>query len=81
MRPGLVFVGLLAVLLGFYALVADTLGNILTFGLQTAIVVLLLAGSIWFRRSRAGGRWRLFQEEPPTEDTASADEESLPKPS
>ena len=40
---------------------AGTLGNVLTFGLQAAIVGLLLAGSIGFRRRR-GGRRQLLNE-------------------
>jgi hypothetical protein len=78
MRTGLVFVGLLAVLLGFYALAADTLGNVLTFGLQAAIVGLLLAGSKWLRR-RTRGSWRLFGE-PADDGSESANRnDSVPK--
>ena len=53
MRPGLVFVGLFALLTGVYFLVSDTLGNLPTFLLQAAIVVVLVAAAARFRRSRA----------------------------
>jgi hypothetical protein len=55
MRPSLVFVGLFAVLIVVYALLRDSLGSSLIFALQAAIVVVLLAGAIWFRRSRENG--------------------------
>jgi hypothetical protein len=57
MRPGLVFVGLFAVLIAVYALLQDSLGSTATFLLQAAIVVVILAGAIWYRqvKNRQGG--------------------------
>ncbi len=57
MRPGIVFVGLFALLTALYVLMASSLGNVLTFILQAAIVLALLGAVLWFRklRSMSGG--------------------------
>ena len=56
MRPGFVFVSLFVVLIAIYALLSDTLGSTLTFILQAALVLLLLAAATWYRRSRKTAR-------------------------
>ena len=57
MRPGLVFLGLFALLLVVYALLADRLGTVPTFVLQAAIVLVILGAAIWFRRLRETRGW------------------------
>jgi hypothetical protein len=52
MGPGFVFVSLFAVLIAIYALLSDTLGSTLTFILQAALVLVLLAAATWYRRMR-----------------------------
>ena len=55
MRPGLMFVGLFALLMAVYFAAADTLGTLPTFALQTAIVVGLVIALNVFRRRRPRG--------------------------
>ncbi|MEX2599397.1 MAG: hypothetical protein WD533_07045 [Dehalococcoidia bacterium] len=62
MRPGLVFVGLFALLIGIYAVLADTLGTLPTFLLQAVIVVVILTGAIWLRSRTAKQAERIRQE-------------------
>ena len=64
MRPGLVFVGLFAVLIVIYALLQDTLGSTATLLLQSAIVIVILGAAAWFRRVRSRRGWSLFRDEP-----------------
>ena len=63
MRPGLVFVGLFAVLIAVYALLQDSLGSTVTFLLQAAIVLVILAATIWFRQIRTRRGWFMFGED------------------
>ena len=57
MRPGLVFVGLFAILILLYVLLQDSLGSLGIFLLQAALVFVVLAGATWFRyaKHRTGG--------------------------
>ena len=73
MRPGLVFIGLFAVLILIYALLRDTLGSVPTFLLQAAIVAILLAAATWFRRRRANGGWSLWPNDALANDNESSD--------
>jgi len=57
MRPGLVFVGLFAILIGLYLLLQDTLGSLSTFLLQAALVLVVLAGATWFRYVKRRSGW------------------------
>lgn len=53
MRPGLIFVGLFALLMAVYFAAVGTLGTLPTFALQAAIVVgLVIALSVYRRRPR-----------------------------
>jgi L-lactate permease len=76
MRPGVVFVGLFALLITVYALLASTLGTVLTFLLQAAIVLVLLAAAVWFRRFRTAQVWHAEEREPEAALTAQADTET-----
>ena len=53
MRPGLVFVGLFALLMALYVLLAGVIGNFLTFILQAGIVLALLGAALCVRKQRA----------------------------
>jgi hypothetical protein len=57
MRPGLVFVGLFAILIAIYALLLDSLGALGTFLLQASLILVVLAAATWFRytKHRKGG--------------------------
>ena len=75
MRPGLLFIGLFGLLIAVYLLLAETLGNVLTFLLQAAIVIALIVAVTWFRRQRHLQRWSLFaDEEDSTPNDHSRDE-------
>ena len=50
MRPGLVFIGLFALLMVVYFSFQSTLGTLLTVALQTAIVLALLGSVLWLRK-------------------------------
>ncbi len=63
MRPGLLFIGLFGLLIGVYLLLAETLGHVLTFLLQAAIVIALIVAVTWFRKQRHLQRWSLFADE------------------
>lgn len=63
MRPGLVFVGLFAVLFVLYALLRDSLGTLTIFLLQLALVLVVLAGAGWFRYSKRRKGWFFFGED------------------
>ena len=63
MRPGLVFVGLFAVLFVLYALLRDSLGTLTIFLLQLALVLVVLAGAGWFRYSKRHKGWFFFGED------------------
>jgi hypothetical protein len=76
MRPGVIFVGLFALLIAVYALLASTLGTVLTFLLQAAIVLVLLAAAVWFRRLRTAQVWHAEKREPGPALTAQADTET-----
>ena len=76
MRPGVIFVGLFALLIAVYALLASTLGTILTFLLQAAIVLVLLAAAIWFRRLRTAQVRHSEEREPEAALTTEADTET-----
>ena len=77
MRPGLVFVGLFAVLIVVYALLQDTLGSTATFLLQSAIVIVILGAAAWFRRIRNRRGWSLFRDEPEERGPEQAGEPDL----
>ena len=53
MRPGLVWVGLFTILLIIYMTLRDSIGTLLTFLLQLAIVLAVLAGASWYRYSNS----------------------------
>ena len=53
MRPGFVFVGLIAVLTATYVLFDGTLSSWMTFILQAVIVIVLLAAATCYRNWRA----------------------------
>ncbi len=55
MRPGLVFIALFVLLIAVRQLTVDALGGVLTFILQAAIVLAILAGALWLRRKRSAG--------------------------
>ncbi len=55
MRPGLIFVGLFALLMAVYFAAADTLGTLPAFALQAAIVVGLVITLNVYRRRRPRG--------------------------
>ena len=50
MRPGLVFIGLFALLMAVYFSFQSTLGTITTIVLQAAIVLALLGSALWLRK-------------------------------
>lgn len=50
MRPGLVFIGLFALLMVVYFSFQSTLGTVTTVVLQTAIVLALLGSALWLRK-------------------------------
>jgi UPF0716 family protein affecting phage T7 exclusion len=77
MRPGVIFVGLFALLIAVYAFLASTLGTVLTFLLQAAIVLVLLAAAVWFRRLRAAQVRHAQEREPEAALTAQADTETV----
>ena len=68
MRPGLVFISLFAVLVLVYALLRDSLGPFVTFLLQAALVVVVLAGAAWFRYVKRPKGWLFFRDEDDDED-------------
>jgi O-antigen ligase len=77
MRPGLVFVGLFAVLILVYVLLLDSLGTLGTFLLQAAIVLVVLAGATWFRYAKHRTGWLFFGDEEHGEpQDSSAESES-----
>ena len=55
MRPGVVFVLLFSVLMSVYLLLADTMGSGLTFLLQAALVLVVLAAATRVRRTQSTG--------------------------
>ena len=77
MRPGVIFVGLFAVLIAVYAFLASTLGTVLTFLLQAAIVLVLLAAAVWFRKLRTAQVRHAQEREPEAALTAQADTETV----
>lgn len=50
MRPGLVFIGLFALLMAVYFSLQSMLGAIMTVVLQAAIVLALLGSALWLRK-------------------------------
>ena len=72
MRPGLVFVGLFAILIGLYLLLEDTLGSLSTFLLQAALVLVVLAGATWFRYVKRRSGWLFLG------DDSASDDDSAP---
>ena len=79
MRPGLVFVGLFAILIGLYLLLQDTLGSLFTFLLQAALVLVVLAGAAWFRYAKRRSGWLFLGDDSASDDDstpADADPES-----
>lgn len=54
MRPGLVFVGLFALLMAVYAVLSPRIGTGATFAVQAALVFAAVAGMTWLRRRRQG---------------------------
>lgn len=78
MRPGLVFVGLFAILIGLYLLLQDTLGSLSTFLLQAALVLVVLAGATWFRYTKRRSGW-LFLGDDTASDDASAPVDADPE--
>lgn len=50
MRPGLVFIGLFALLMVVYFSFQSTLGTVTTMVLQAAIVLALLGSALWLRK-------------------------------
>ncbi len=50
MRPGLVFIGLFALLMVVYFSFQSTLGAVTTIVLQAAIVLALLGSALWLRK-------------------------------
>lgn len=50
MRPGLVFIGLFALLMAVYFSLQSMLGAIMTIVLQAAIVLALLGSALWLRK-------------------------------
>jgi hypothetical protein len=63
MRPGLVFVGLFAILIGLFVLLQDSLGSLSIFLLQAALVFVVLAGATWFRYAKRRRGWLFFGDE------------------
>lgn len=76
MRLGLVFVGLFAVLIMVYVLLIDSLGTIGTFLLQAALVLVVLAGAIWFRYAQHRTGWLFFRDPAEEDEPAVATAES-----
>lgn len=50
MRPGLVFIGLFALLMVVYFSFQSMLGTVMTIVLQAAIVLALLGSALWLRK-------------------------------
>lgn len=50
MRPGLIFIGLFALLMVVYFSLQSTLGSVTTFLLQVAIVLAILGSVLWLRK-------------------------------
>lgn len=50
MRPGLVFIGLFAMLMVVYFSLQGTLGTVATVALQVVIVLTLLGSALWLRK-------------------------------
>ncbi|MCY4582080.1 MAG: hypothetical protein OXE50_04670 [Chloroflexi bacterium] len=50
MRPGLVFIGLFALLMVVYFSLQSTLGTVTTTLLQVGIVLTLLGSALWLRK-------------------------------
>ena len=79
MRPGLVFVGLFAILIVLYLLLQDALGSLSTFLLQAALVLVVLAGATWFRYAKRRNGWLFLGDDSASGDAsapADADPES-----
>jgi len=79
MRPGLVFIGLFAVLIGVYLLLEGTLGSLATLLLQGAIVVVILAAATWYRQLHTDPGVELMHDEETSVaqlDAESAQEEA-----
>ena len=79
MRPGLVFVGLFAILIVLYLLLQDTLGSLSTFLLQAALVLVVLAGATWFRYAKRRSGWLFLGDDRASDDDSApvdADPES-----
>ena len=68
MRPGLVFVGLFAVLLVLYFLLRDSLGALGTFLLQASLVAVIFGGTVWYRYARKRKAWFFFRMEDDNDD-------------
>ena len=80
MRPGIVFVVLFAVLVGFYLLLADTLGTIPTFLLQAGIVLMIIVAARWLRHTRQQrGRRGLSRDGTVAESQAPDEDHEVPK--
>ncbi|MEK9659009.1 MAG: hypothetical protein VW450_03570 [Chloroflexota bacterium] len=75
MRPGLVVIGLIALLLVIYLLTADALGRPLIYLLQGAIVGAVLAAALWARRAK--GRRSILGD--PADDDGADDQHHLPR--
>ena len=79
MRPGLVFIGLFAVLIGVYLLLEDTLGSLATLLLQGAIVMVILAAATWYRQLHTNPGFGLMHDNETSVaqiDAESAEEEA-----
>ena len=79
MRPGLVFVGLFAIVIGLYFLLQDTLGSLPTFLLQAALVLVVLVGATWFRYAKRRSGWLFLGDDTASDDASTpvgADPES-----
>lgn len=76
MRPGVVFLGLFAILVVLYLLLADTLGRALTFLLEAAVIVSLVVAVVWFRRTRTGSWSPLSDDGEPEAPEAGSPENS-----
>ncbi len=75
MRPGLVFVGLFAILLVTYVMVRDSLGTLPTFLLQLGIVLAVLGGAGWYRYSKHRKGWFFLGGD---DDDGDASDDQLP---
>ena len=75
MRPGLAIVGLFAVLLLTYALFQGSLGTVGRSLLQASLVLIILAGAVWFRYHRGQKGWFFFSNDDDEEDGEGSDDD------